>query len=106
MMYPAGAEQLRGPAAADYRRDPATLRADFLACDGWDVRPRLAALACPAIVVCGEADVMTPPKLAAELADLIAGAHLARLPAVGHVPMIEAPAATLAALRAWLARVV
>ncbi|NTU81040.1 MAG: alpha/beta fold hydrolase [Chloroflexales bacterium] len=105
MMYPECSAHMRGPAVAEYRRDPATLRADFMACDGWDARPRLAALACPALVVCGEADVMTPPKLAAELAGLIAGARLALLPAVGHAPMLEAPAATVAELRAWLERV-
>jgi pimeloyl-ACP methyl ester carboxylesterase len=101
-MYPDPSAHLREAAAAEYRRDPARLRADFLACDGWDIRPRLSAIACPAIVITGAADAMTPPKLAQELAALIPGAELALLPAVGHVPMLEAPAPTCAALRAWL----
>lgn len=104
-MYPGPAAHLRAAAAAEYRRDPATLRADFLACDGWDARGPVAALRCPALVVCGEADALTPPRLARELAGLIPGATLALLPAVGHVPMLEAPGAVVAALRAWLPRV-
>lgn len=99
LMYPTA--ELRGPAAADYLRWPARLRDDFLLCDGWDIRARLAGLALPALVVGGEADAMTPPKLAEELRALL-GAQLVLLPGVGHVPMVEAPEATAAALVAWL----
>lgn len=104
-MYPGPSAHLRPAAAAEYLRDPALLRADFSACDGWDARSRLAALTCPALVIGGEDDVLTPPKLAHELAGLLAGASLALLPAVGHVPMLEAPAATASAIRGWLAGV-
>lgn len=104
-MYPGPSAHLRAAAAAEYRRDPARLRAGFAACDGWDARGRLGAVACPTLVVCGEADALTPPKLARELAGLLPGATLALLPGVGHVPMLEAPAATAAALRGWITRV-
>jgi len=100
-MYPT-APQLRAPAAAEYMRWPATLRTDFLACDGWDMRARLPGLRLPALVLCGDADQLTPPKLARELQALL-GAELAMLPGVGHVPMIEAPKATADALTGWLA---
>jgi pimeloyl-ACP methyl ester carboxylesterase len=104
-MYPgSSAHHLRGPAAAEYLRDPATLRADFLSCDGWDARGRLAALACPALVVCGEEDALTPPRLAHELMALLSGADLTLLPGVGHAPMLEAPQATVGALRTWLSK--
>lgn len=105
LMYPEPAAHLRGPAAEEYLRAPAVLRAGFLACDGWDIRARLAGLALPALVVSGSADVLTPPKLAAELRELL-GAELATLPGVGHVPMVEAPAATAALIAAWLPRAV
>lgn len=102
-MYPGPSAHLRPAAAAEYLRDPATLRADFLACDGWDARGPVAGLRCRTLVVCGEADGLTPPKLARELAGLIPGARLELLPAVGHVPMLEAPGAVVAALRGWVA---
>lgn len=102
LMYPATAAHLREAAAAEYRRAPAILRSGFLCCDGWDARPRLAAVSCPALIICGEEDAMTPPKLARELAGLLRGAVLELLPGVGHVPMLEAPEATVRALRAWV----
>lgn len=104
LIFPAAAAALRAPAAAAfYQCDPAVLRADFAACDGWDVRQQLGALHLPALLITGEADSLTPPKLAYELQALL-GAELVLLPGVGHMPMLEAPAATAAALRAWLAR--
>lgn len=101
LMYPEPAAHLHAPAAADYLRCVKILRADFAACDGWDIRARLGGLALPALVLGGDADVMTPPRLAAELRDLL-GAELAMLPGVGHVPMVEAPEATAALVARWL----
>jgi pimeloyl-ACP methyl ester carboxylesterase len=46
---------------------------------------------------------MTPPKLARELQTLLE-AELTLLPGVGHMPMLEAPEATAAALQQWLER--
>ncbi len=103
-MYPEPSAHLREGAAAEYRRDPARLRADFLACDGWDIRARLAGVTSPTLVLTGAADAMTPPKLAQELAGLLPGAELVLLPEVGHVPMLEAPEATCATLSTWLQR--
>jgi len=103
-IYPEAAAHLRAPAAAEFRQcDPAVLRGDFAACDGWDARPRLGTLRLPALVICGEADRMTPPKLARELQTLLE-AELTLLPGVGHMPMLEAPEATAAALQQWLER--
>lgn len=102
VMYPAPSAHLREAAAAEYRRAPATFRAGFLTCDGWDARARLGGVRCPALVICGEEDAMTPPKLARELAGLLPGATLELLPGVGHVPLLEAPAATIGALGGWL----
>lgn len=101
-IYPETAAHLRPAAAAEFRQcDPTVLRGDFLACDGWDVRTRLNTLRLPALVVCGEADRMTPPRLAQELQSLL-GARLVLLPEVGHMPMLEQPARVAAALREWL----
>jgi pimeloyl-ACP methyl ester carboxylesterase len=68
-----------------------------------DSRPLLPGLRLPAVVAVGEADALTPPDLAAEIAGLIPGARLALLPGCGHLPPMEDPAATTALLRGWLA---
>jgi len=68
-----------------------------------DSRPGLAAIAVPSLVAVGEADSLTPPDLAEEMAALIPGARLARIPNAGHLPPMEAPEAVAALLRQWLA---
>lgn len=68
-----------------------------------DARPDLPSIRIPCLVAAGEADALTPPALAEEMAAAIPGARLALLPGCGHLPPIEDPAATAALLRAWLA---
>lgn len=68
-----------------------------------DSRPDLPGLHLPTLVAVGAEDLTTPPELAEEIAALIPGARLARLPDCGHLPPLEDPAATTALLRAWLA---
>lgn len=68
-----------------------------------DSRPDLPRVAVPTLVAVGEGDALTPPELAEEMAALIPGARLARIPAAGHLPPMEAPAAVTVLLREWLA---
>lgn len=82
--------------------DPATLHGDFVACNGFDVRARLGEVACPTLVLVGEADRMTPPAQSQELADGIARAQMQIIANAGHMAMIEQPQAVSAALGAWL----
>jgi pimeloyl-ACP methyl ester carboxylesterase len=104
MLYAAEAPaELRAAAEADFHScDPQVLRDDFRACDGFDIRPRLAELRAPALVVCGAEDRMTPTKLAAELQAGIAGAQLVSIAGAGHMPMVERPGEVVAAIRGWL----
>jgi len=67
-----------------------------------DSRPMLAGIAVPTIVVVGEADILTPPELAEEMAAGIPGAVLHRVPGCGHLPPMEAPDAMTALMRDWL----
>ncbi|MEB2344313.1 MAG: alpha/beta fold hydrolase [Deltaproteobacteria bacterium] len=60
------------------------------ACLGHDTSARLGALAQPALVLCGQEDVLTPPKLARELAAALPDAHLVVIPHAGHLVMAEA----------------
>ena len=64
----------------------------------------LGTIAVPTLVGVGEADQMTPPERAEEMAAAIAGARLVRFPESGHLPTVENPAAVTAAMRAWLDR--
>jgi pimeloyl-ACP methyl ester carboxylesterase len=81
------------------REAPGVLGVDLGACDRFGDAPRMAAaITCPATVVIGAADRMTPPKAGRKLAALIPGAETVELPGVGHMMTIEAPEATAQAL--------
>lgn len=62
----------------------------------------LAAIRVPTLVLVGRQDARTPPPLAEEIAAGIPGARLVVVEDSGHLPTMERPAETNAALRAWL----
>jgi pimeloyl-ACP methyl ester carboxylesterase len=63
-----------------------------------DSRPTLARVQCPTLVLVGDNDALTPPALAAEMADGIAGAHLVTVPDCGHASTLEQPVMVTSAL--------
>lgn len=69
-----------------------------------DSRPGLPGITVPTLVGVGEADVLTPPKLADEMAAAIPGAALHHFPGCGHLPTMEEPALVAGAMAEWLAR--
>jgi len=85
------------------RARPGVQYADLNACN--DYRPpsdALRGLDMPTLVLSGRRDQMTGPKAGPALAAQIPGARLVELDA-GHSMMVEAPRATLEALRQFLA---
>ena len=70
-----------------------------------DSRPALPGIAVPTLVGVGEADVLTPPDLAEEMAATIPGATLMRFAGCGHLPTMEDPPAVREALAALLRRI-
>jgi pimeloyl-ACP methyl ester carboxylesterase len=60
------------------------------ACLGHDARDRLAHVRHPALVVCGQHDLLAPPRLAKDLAAALPDAHLVTIPHAGHLVMAEA----------------
>lgn len=56
----------------------------------------------PALILCGVHDRMTPVKRHEAMAELMKDAELVVLDEAGHMPMLEAPEAVNAALKAWL----
>jgi pimeloyl-ACP methyl ester carboxylesterase len=69
-----------------------------------DSRPDLPRIACPAVVVCGRQDELTPLPVSEEMAALIPGAALVVVEDSGHLSTMERPEAVNAALAAWLGR--
>lgn len=56
-----------------------------------DLRPELAKVTAPALVVVGEHDEATPPPMSHELAALLPDARLKIIPGCAHVPQLQAP---------------
>ena len=67
-----------------------------------DSRPTLGDIRCPALVLVGAEDELTPPERAAEIAGGIAGARLVTVPQSGHVSTLEQPEEVTRALLEWL----
>lgn len=81
---------------------PGALARDLAACHVYQMDDAaLAAVKCPALLVTGSRDMMTPPKANAALAGRINGIRVAALDG-GHSMMQEAPGATLDALKGFL----
>jgi pimeloyl-ACP methyl ester carboxylesterase len=67
-----------------------------------DSRPTLATITCPALVVVGDQDTLTPPDLSRLIADGIASATFVEIPHAGHLASVEQPQAFNAVLSRWL----
>lgn len=81
------------------RSPPGVLSSDLEACAAFSEGEALAAaVGCPALVVIGQEDRMTPARAGRRLAELIPGARTAEIPDCGHMMMTEKPREALAAL--------
>jgi pimeloyl-ACP methyl ester carboxylesterase len=90
LLLEAGGEQLARQNRAVIARPDATLHL-----------PRLRG---EILVMCGDADQLTPPECSREIASLVPGARLEIVPRCGHMLTMEKPDAVNAALRDWLVR--
>ncbi|HET6518954.1 MAG TPA: alpha/beta hydrolase [Geminicoccaceae bacterium] len=82
------------------RSAPGVLYRDLAACDAYgDALAAAAAVRCPALLLLGAWDAMTPPRVAAPLAEALREVRTTVLPECGHMMMIERPDASLDALR-------
>ena len=73
------------------RCDADTMHNDFLACDRFDVLSELESISTPALIVCGEEDLLTPPKYSQFMAEKIPNTTLFIVPQSGHMVMLEQP---------------
>lgn len=67
-----------------------------------DMRPLLASIACPTLVLVGDGDELTPPQLSEEIAADIAGSRLVVVADCGHLSTMEQPEAVNLALTDWM----
>ena len=67
-----------------------------------DSTDSLSKVTCPTLVLCGAEDALTPPSLHDEMAELVQGATLVKVPGSGHLPTLEKPDEVTAAMRDWL----
>jgi len=84
---------------------PGVMANDMAACAAY--RNGLAAgakVTCPTLLLLGSLDAMTPPKAAQSLARVLKHPTQLVLPNVGHMMTIEAPDATIDAMRGFLAK--
>jgi pimeloyl-ACP methyl ester carboxylesterase len=85
------------------RLAPGVLYTDLQACNAYEEGLSSAAkVRCPALILAGARDMMTPPRAATALVQAIAGARLVKLRLSGHSMMAESPDDTLDALRDFL----
>lgn len=68
-----------------------------------DARRHLPNLHCPVLMVCGDADQLTPVECAQEIVSLIPQARLEILAQCGHMLTMEQPEQVNVLLRDWLA---
>lgn len=81
------------------RLAPGVLYGDLKSCNDYAAGLRSAAkVKCPALIIAGRRDVMTPPKAVAPLAQALPSAQIVYVGPSGHSLMAEAPDATLDAL--------
>ena len=82
---------------------PTLLYHDLLACDAFDISPRLADIRIPTLIICGTADRICPLRYAENLASSIPGAALQTVEDAGHMVMLEQPRRVAGLLNLFLA---
>lgn len=74
------------------------LHGDFLACNEFDVMPRLGEISVPTLILCGTEDILTPMKYSEYLHSHIPSSRLVSFPGAGHMVMLEQPDAVAGAV--------
>ncbi|MCF8473643.1 MAG: alpha/beta hydrolase [Emcibacter sp.] len=67
-----------------------------------DSRDLLPTITCPTLIICGEQDALTPPKVHQEMADLIPNAEFHVISHCGHLSTMEKPNEINKLMRAFL----
>jgi len=81
---------------------PDIIRADISAAKAFDARAALPRVRCPALILCGTEDHITPPRYAAWLKEGLPDAHVVLIRGAGHMLPLERPEQVNAALATFL----
>jgi 3-oxoadipate enol-lactonase len=95
------ASRIRAPMNATDPRTIVATQQGMLAREDW--QDKLSTIMLPTLIVVGDQDGMTPPEEARLMHSLIPDAHLAIIPAAGHMSNMEEPARFNLALADFLA---
>ena len=95
-------DELEERRAVLLRADPEAFATACGALHAMDLRPDLAGVRNPTLVVVGDQDRATPPERARELVEGIPDAQLMVLPDCAHAPQLQHPKAFLAAIEPFL----
>ncbi len=80
------------------------IHGDYAACDVFDRRVDVPRITVPALIICGTADRMTPPKFSQWLSEQLPSSRLTWVPEAGHMVMLEQPEAVAKAVAAFMER--
>jgi pimeloyl-ACP methyl ester carboxylesterase len=85
------------------RQKPGVMHVDFAACNRYSNGVAAAAkVACPALLVLGRRDIMTPPRATQELSAALKNKRIIEVAGSGHALMAEKPDEVLDALIGFL----
>jgi pimeloyl-ACP methyl ester carboxylesterase len=84
---------------------PAVMLNDFLCCDAFDVMDRVQEIKLPALIVCGEKDMLTPVKYARYLGANLASSQVLIVPGATHFVFAEKPDVVNKAIDGFLNRI-
>ncbi len=98
----ADAASLQTSTASILQIPPAVMHGDFVACAGFDSRPRLPEINVPTLVIGAELDQMLPPKFSQFLHANIAGSNFVMVENAGHKLILEQPKIVAGAVQNWI----
>ena len=84
---------------------PEVIHGDFMACNQFDILDRLSEIQAPALILCGEQDLLTPLKYARHLDEHIPESNLVVIEDAGHMVMLERPLKVVEAVEIFLASI-
>jgi pimeloyl-ACP methyl ester carboxylesterase len=84
------------------RTRPSVFHGDLKACQGFNLAERLGEIACPALVLYGSRDRMTPPRLSQYLTAHLPDGRQEVIPEAGHMVILENPLAVASAVETFL----
>jgi 3-oxoadipate enol-lactonase len=93
---------MRDRREAFLKTDPEVLQAACADLAELDLRPQLARVKVPVLVLVGEHDEATPPPMSRELAASLPNARLKVIAGCAHVPQLQSPETFLEAIGDFL----